>query len=173
MGYERAFWRSARRRRFVRLLLVGVTVAVVLGAVAVAGNLVGAGDRFERLVARAVLAVFNRTCSLDALEPVVEAFEDGLVVETGDRRPAGEYVRWMREIPGLEAAVRRLGALDPEATATATASGSDGGSALPTERRSALEAALVASAVELVLEGLHLQRRLAKDRLADAVVYRR
>jgi len=127
----------------------------------------------ERLVARAVLAVFNRTCSLDALEPVVEAFEDGLVVETGDRRPAGEYVRWMREIPGLEAAVRRLGALDPEATATATASGSDGGSALPTERRSALEAALVASAVELVLEGLHLQRRLAKDRLADAVVYRR
>jgi hypothetical protein len=52
MGHERAFWRSARRRRLVRLLLVGVTVAVVLGAVAVAGNLFGAGDRFERLVAR-------------------------------------------------------------------------------------------------------------------------
>jgi len=118
----------------------------------------------ERLVARAVLAVFNRFCSLDDAAPVVEAFEDGLVVETGDRRPAGEYVRWLREIPGLEAAVRRLGALDGRPVPEGS---------VPAADRAGFEAALVASAVELVLEGLHLQRRLNKDRLADAVVYRR
>ncbi len=33
--------------------------------------------------------------------------------------------------------------------------------------------ALVASAVEFLLEGLHLQRRLNKDRRATGVVYRR
>ena len=36
-----------------------------------------------------------------AVDPVIEAFEDGLVLETGERVPSREYVRWMREVPGL------------------------------------------------------------------------
>jgi magnesium chelatase subunit I len=59
----------------------------------------------------------------------------------------------MPEVPGLEDAERRLGALDA----------ADG----------AAEPALVASGVEFLLEGLHLQRRLNKDRGAAGVVYRR
>ncbi len=66
----------------------------------------------ERLVTKAVFATFNRHVSLDDLEEVIEAFEDGLVVETGERVPSREYVRWMREIPGLREAVRRLGTFD-------------------------------------------------------------
>ena len=59
----------------------------------------------------------------------------------------------MREIPGMHDAVRRLGAFDV----------TDG----------AEEPAVVASAVEFLLEGLHLSRRINKDRSGDATVYRR
>jgi magnesium chelatase subunit I len=107
----------------------------------------------ERLITKALFAVFGRHASLDDLDEVVLAFEDGLVVETGDGVPSREYVRWMRQIPGLEDAVHRLDAFD------ATAGGG--------------EPAVVASAVEFLLEGLHLSRRVNKDRSAGAVVYRR
>jgi magnesium chelatase subunit I len=107
----------------------------------------------ERLVTKAVFATFNRHVSLDRLEPVIEAFDDGLVIETGERVASREYVRWMREVPGLREAVERLGTFDA----------SDG----------AQEPALVASAVEFLLEGLHLQRRINKDRGVAGVSYRR
>ena len=107
----------------------------------------------ERLVTKALFATFNRRVSIDRLDGVVEAFEDGLVVEIGDLVPSREYVRWMRETPGLRDAVVRLGALD-------VADGAE-------------EPALVASAVEFLLEGLHLQRRLNKDRGPGGIVYRR
>jgi magnesium chelatase subunit I len=107
----------------------------------------------ERLITKAIFATFNRHVSLDDLDEVTAAFEEGLVLETGDRVPAREYVRWMREVPGLTEAVRRLGVLDdavPEA-----------------------EAALVACGVEFILEGLHLQRRVNKDRTGAGTIYRR
>jgi magnesium chelatase subunit I len=107
----------------------------------------------ERLVTRAVFATFNRHTSLDRLEPVLEAFEDGLVLETGERIPSREYVRWMREVPGMREAVQRLGTFDV----------TDG----------AEEPALAACAVEFLLEGLHLHRRLNKDRGSAGVTYRR
>jgi magnesium chelatase subunit I len=92
----------------------------------------------DRLLSRAVLNVFARSVDLDDLEGVVDAFESGLMIETGDLVPAADYVRWMAETPGLGDAVRRLGA-----------SGSP---------------QMVASGVEFLLEGLHLNRRLNKDR---------
>ena len=66
----------------------------------------------ERLVTKAVFATFNRHASVDRLEPVLEAFEDGLVLETGERVPSRDYVRWMREVPGMREAVERLGTFD-------------------------------------------------------------
>jgi magnesium chelatase subunit I len=107
----------------------------------------------ERLVTKAVFATFNRHLRVDDLESVVEAFEGGLMLQTGDRVPARDYLRAEREVPGLRAAVRRLRAYDA----------ADG----------AEEPALSAAAVELVLEGLHLHRRLNKDRGAAGVTYRR
>ncbi len=107
----------------------------------------------ERLITKALHATFSRRVSLDELEGVIEAFEDGFTVETGDRIPSREYVGWMREVPGLATAVRRLGALDV----------TDG----------AEEPAVVASAVEFLLEGLHLARRLNRDRIPGGTVYHR
>jgi magnesium chelatase subunit I len=108
----------------------------------------------ERLITKALFTTFGRRVDLDDLDDVVLAFEDGLVVETGERVPSREYVRWMAEIPGLHGAVRSLGTFDA----------TDG----------AEEPAVVASAVEFLLEGLHLSRRINKDRSGSGgVVYRR
>jgi magnesium chelatase subunit I len=107
----------------------------------------------ERLITKALFATFGRRVDLDDLDEVVLAFEEGLVVETGDRVPSREYVRWMAEIPGLHEVVRRLGTFD-------VTDGSE-------------EPAVVASAVEFLLEGLHLARRINKDRGPVGTVYRR
>ncbi len=107
----------------------------------------------ERLITRALFTAFNRNVSVDELDEVVSAFEGGLVMETGEGVPSRDYVNWMREIPGLDEAVRRLGALN-----------GIGGPA---------EAPVVASAVEFLLEGLHLQRRINKERTASGTTYRR
>ncbi len=102
----------------------------------------------DRLLARALNNVFGRWLDDVDLDELVEAFEAGLVLETGEMVRSKDYVRWMRETPGMAEAVDRLG--------------SGGGSA-----------AEVASAVEFVLEGLHLNRRLNKDRAGGGGRYRR
>jgi magnesium chelatase subunit I len=107
----------------------------------------------ERLITKALYTTFGRQVDIDDLDDVIVAFEDGLVIETGDRVPSREYVRWMREVPGLPEAVRRLGAYDV----------TDG----------AEEPAVVASAVEFLLEGLHLSRRINKDRVGAGIRYSR
>ncbi len=102
----------------------------------------------DRLLARAINNVFARHLDLDDLDEIVEVFDAGLVLETGDMVRSAEYVRWLRETPGLDEAVVRLG-------------GSQG------------SAAVTASAIEFVLEGLHLNRRLNKDRAGGGSRYRR
>ena len=101
----------------------------------------------DRLLSRAVLSVFNRRLDVDDLDELVEAFESGLVVETGAGVRSTDYGRWIKETPGLSDAISRLdGAETPETTA---------------------------SAVEFILEGLHLNRRLNKDRTEGGGRYRR
>ena len=92
----------------------------------------------DRLLSRAIFNVFARRVDLERLAEVIETFEAGLVVETGEQVPSRESVRLVRETPGLGDAVSRLGVVESPAS--------------------------VASAVEFLLEGLHLHRRLNKDR---------
>ena len=89
-----------------------------------------------KLMQRAVLNVFNRRFKAAELEEVVKGFEGGLRIDASDSMPAADYVRQLGQVKGLEAAVSRLGAAEP---------------------------ATIASAVEFVLEGLHLSRKLNKD----------
>jgi magnesium chelatase subunit I len=134
---------------------LGAVVASTVGKV----ELESVGDEapeeriVERLITKALYATFNRHVSVDDLDDVVEAFEEGFTVEIGDRTPSREYVAWAREVPGLSEAIRRLGVFDV----------TDG----------AEEPAVVASAVEFLLEGLHLARRLNKDRVVGATIYHR
>ena len=134
---------------------LGAVVASTVGKV----ELESVGDEapeeriVERLITKALYSTFNRRVTLDDLEPIVEAFEDGFVVETGERTPSREYVAWLREVPGMDDAVAGLGTFDV----------TDG----------AEEPAVVASAVEFLLEGLHLARRLNKERVTGGTVYHR
>jgi magnesium chelatase subunit I len=134
---------------------LGAVVASTVGKV----ELESVGDEapeervVERIITKALYATFNRRVTLDDLDPIVEAFEDGFTVETGERTPSREYVAWLREVPGMDDAVAGLGTFDV----------TDG----------AEEPAVVASAVEFLLEGLHLARRLNKERVAGGTVYHR
>jgi magnesium chelatase subunit I len=98
-----------------------------------------------KLVQRAVLNVFNRSFTGSELDQVVSAFQGGLRVEVSDAMPAREYARQIGELRGLDAAIRKLGATGPAAAA---------------------------SALEFVLEGLHLSRKLNKDVQAGHTRYR-
>ncbi|HEX5416520.1 MAG TPA: magnesium chelatase [Chloroflexota bacterium] len=101
----------------------------------------------EKLINGAILAVFNRHCSVGEFEGLLARFERGFNVEVGEGMSAERYVRLCHELPELRTAVGRLGGPgDP---------------------------GVVASSVEFVLEGLHLNRKLNKDRSAGKTRYRR
>jgi magnesium chelatase subunit I len=96
------------------------------------------GEILERLVQQAVLTVFRDRLDVGQLRGVTEAFDDGRVIHAGEDVSSADLVRLSTEIPALHDAVVALAA-DDERPGT------------------------VASAVELVLEGLHLSKRLNKD----------
>jgi len=99
----------------------------------------------SRLAQRAVLNVFNRAFSGTELDEVVGSFQGGLKVDVSDVMPSEAYVRQIGEARPIHAACKKLGAKDP---------------------------AGVASAVEFVLEGLHLSRKLNKDQKSGQTSYR-
>jgi magnesium chelatase subunit I len=100
----------------------------------------------EKLIQGAVVAVFNRYFNVVDLEETVTRFKAGLSAEVGDKQPSKSYVDLMNSIDGMG---RAVSSLDPGENP-----------------------ALVASATEFVLEGLHLNKRLNKDRVAGKVAYR-
>ena len=101
----------------------------------------------EQLLRAAVLATFREHAASERGAEIVEAFEDGRVVEVGADVPAIVHVELAASLPALgEIAGDLVGAeAAPE---------------------------LLASAVELVLDGLHLSRRLNKDVVGGRVSYR-
>jgi magnesium chelatase subunit I len=103
-------------------------------------------DLIDRLVNRAMLKVFDRAIALDSLKAVVDYFEGGGGVEVSDRMPAADYLEGVRGIPGLRDAITTLGPFESPA--------------------------LMAAASEFVLEGLHVHRKLNKDREGGRFTYR-
>ncbi len=104
----------------------------------------------ERLVDSAVLSVFKDTVPPDLHRAVVDAFEEDLVVDVGDDVADADYAGLLATVPALTAPVQALLADDEAAESPA----------------------VVASAVELVLEGLHLSKRLNKDAQGPRAQYR-
>jgi magnesium chelatase subunit I len=100
----------------------------------------------ERLVRSAVLTVFQQHIPLSQLRDVVATFDEGTVVHAGDDVPAAAYAQVLADVPALRAPVAALAGAETPAA--------------------------VASAVEFVLEGLHLSRRLNKDAVAGRATYR-
>ncbi len=100
----------------------------------------------EKLIQGAVVAVFNRYFNVVDLEDIVTRFKAGLQAEVGDTMPSEQYVRLMNSVEGFNRAVAKL---DPGENP-----------------------AQIASAVEFILEGLHLNKRLNKDKVGRKTQYR-
>jgi magnesium chelatase subunit I len=100
----------------------------------------------EKLIQNAVVAVFNRYFNVVDLEDVVTRFKAGLSADVGDTLSSKKYIDVMKSVEGLSPAVAKL---DPGENP-----------------------ALVASAIEFIFEGLHLNKRLNKDRIGGRIQYR-
>jgi len=99
------------------------------------------------LVSLAVRQCFAEHVALQEAGEIVEAFANEVIVHVGDDLPATDYQSVLASIPVLEPPVRRIA----------------GPKAGPAE---------MAAALEFVLEGLHLTKRLAKDASGARALYR-
>jgi magnesium chelatase subunit I len=101
----------------------------------------------EKLVQGALLSAWNRRFAVGDFDDVVTRFHNGLTIEVSDTMPSMEYVHQAADLKGMKAALTKL--------------------------ETQGNPAAVAAAVEFVLEGLHLSRRLNKDKSTGGVRYRR
>lgn len=99
------------------------------------------------IVRKAVLAVYKRRVSGDTVRDVIAAFDEGAAAHTGSDIASTEFAKFLGEVPALRTPVLAL----------------TGGNESP---------AHIASAVEFILEGLHLNRRLNKDESGNKATYR-
>ena len=100
----------------------------------------------DKLIQGAVLAVFNRYYSVSDFDDVITRFKSGISVEVGDMMPSANYERVVKQVEGLSRHIEKI-----EAKASAS---------------------VAASVVEFIFEGLHLNKRLNKDRVGAKVQYR-
>jgi magnesium chelatase subunit I len=98
------------------------------------------------LLRRATADTFRSQLAGVDLTGLQGRFEEGATVETGDLVPAAALLERLGRVPGLAGLLARLG-IEEESPG------------------------LAASALEFALEGLHLNRRLAKDEVAGRTVY--
>jgi len=147
-NYESMLANALRRSIRLREQQVSPRISDLTALLATTGGkieLESVGDLSEekvvdRLVQRATLTVFNRYFSMDDMAELLANFQRGLNVEVSDSMSSLEYMAQAGEVGGLTDAMVRLGAQG--------------------------NPALVASAMEFILEGLHLHRKLNKARVA-------
>jgi magnesium chelatase subunit I len=100
------------------------------------------------LLRRSVADTFRARLAGEDLSGLLARFTDGQTVETGEDVPAAELLRRVGPVPGLARILDRLGL-----------------------QEAAESPGLAAAGLEFALEGLHLNRRLAKDGLGGRVRY--
>ena len=99
----------------------------------------------QRLVAKATLDVFRSLVSLDELKPLVELFDQGFEVSVGDQGPETDLAKILDLSPNITPVIDRLEIrIEPQARV---------------------------AAVEFLLEGLHLSKRLNKYQGEFASIY--
>ncbi len=101
----------------------------------------------DHLLRSAILEVFKARVSGEGIRQVVDEFGDEVVASAGGDLPVTDYTELLSSVPALAGPVAALCGDD---TAPATQ----------------------ASAIELILEGLHLAKRLNKDAIGSRASYR-
>ena len=100
----------------------------------------------DDLIKKAVRKVFNRNLKVDNFRKFIERFKSGAAIEVSDMMAAPDYSRIVGEYNDLMDGVVALGSFD--------------------------NATAVASAVEFILEGLHLNDKLNKEMVEGRRSYR-
>jgi len=140
--------RAGERQVVPRVCDLGALAASTSGKVEIESLEDGReGIILENLLKAAVLTVFKELVSPDQVRDVVAAFEEGIVAHTGEDVASLDEARLVEQVPALRVSVNALA----------------GGDESP---------AAVAAAVEFVLEGLHLSKRLNKDASGTSATYR-
>ena len=140
--------RSGERDVVPRVSDLDALAASTVGKVEIESLEDGRDDHVvEQLLQSAVLTTFRDRFAPDQAREILDAFEGGTVVHTGEDIAAADYVALVRDLPSLRGPVSAL----------------TGGDETP---------GAVASAVEFVLEGLHLGKRLNKDSVGSRATYR-
>ncbi len=103
------------------------------------------GDVVAELTRQAVRKVFNHNFDLSDLADVLEYFGLGQSLEVSDTMPNGAYKQKTKEVDGLTKLMQRLGC--------------------------AKSPALMASGIEFILEGLHLNKKLNKKVIEGEISY--
>jgi magnesium chelatase subunit I len=116
----------------------------------------GAEDKLiQKLLGEAVKNVFEHYFDVKSFKPLVEWFEGGQTFVASDRVSSGDYMKRLGSIPVLKKSASEL--LAKTETPVTPES----------------ELALLASAAELILEGLHVENRLNKNLKAGQASYKR
>ena len=100
----------------------------------------------DELTKKAILNVFGRYFDINEFDGLLEQFEGGLVIETGSEVPSQQYNDISVQLDGILDTISLLHIKDS-----------------PEE---------IAAGIEFVLEGLHLNRRLNRDKLEGRFHYR-
>jgi magnesium chelatase subunit I len=101
----------------------------------------------DRLIRNAVLNVFNRYFRVQEFEEVVTKFDQGKAVDVSDTLGSADAMRQISDfLPDLRPALKKIGCDDSPAT--------------------------MASGAEFIFEGLHLNKKLNKDKVAGTTQYR-
>lgn len=100
----------------------------------------------ENLTKHALKIVFDEHFNTEDLIPIVESFKNGMSAEISSEQSSEDYMDGYKVITGLEDAVKTL--VDPKNPAQAS------------------------SAIEFILEGLHLSNQLNREALKKGMVYK-
>ena len=100
----------------------------------------------DDLIKKAVLNVFGRYYNAREFDDLLLKFEEGLMVETGNTLSSATYVEKLPHMGDMPTMIKRIEASESPAA--------------------------IASAIEFVLEGLHLNRRLNRDAVEGKYLYR-
>ncbi len=102
-------------------------------------------DVIDRLLAVAVKATFDEHITLSDLQPVIDYMGEGWGVAVSDSMPSSEYTEGVASITGLHAVIDTLGRFESPG--------------------------LMASAAEFVFEGLHLNKKVNRERAGGRLSY--
>ena len=104
------------------------------------------GEVVEELARRATKVIFDEQFKADELSSIINSFNNGIGAVVSQSIPSAEYLDGLKNIPGLKDAVKSLVNVECHAEA--------------------------ASAIEFVLEGLHLSNKLNKETLNGKFIYK-